>query len=77
MIFKVATFYTPRMGQPMKSHISAYTLWYNPAWEGCVEYEVDALTGSEAKKLAIGLRLQRERAVFYAPSARARGEEKP
>ena len=31
----------------------AYTLWYNPQWPGCCEHEVEAVNGTEAKKIAI------------------------
>jgi hypothetical protein len=31
----------------------AYTTWYNPQWPGCCEHEVEAVNGTEAKKLAI------------------------
>lgn len=32
---------------------NAYTLTYNPQWEGCCEHTVEAKNGTEAKKLAI------------------------
>lgn len=31
----------------------AYTTWYNPLWEGCIQVEVEAENGTQAKKLAI------------------------
>jgi hypothetical protein len=31
----------------------AYTTWYNPQWKGCCEHEVEAVNGTEAKRLAI------------------------
>jgi hypothetical protein len=34
-------------------HYRAYTRWYNPEWPGCCEHEVEAINGTEAKKLAI------------------------
>jgi hypothetical protein len=34
-------------------HPRAYTLWYNPEWDGCCEHIVRASSGAEAKKLAI------------------------
>lgn len=34
----------------------AYLLTYNASWEGCVEYEVIAHNGAEAKKAAIAQR---------------------
>lgn len=38
---------------PTKTRFNAYTLWYNPAWDGCCEHTVRAKNGTEAKKLAI------------------------
>jgi hypothetical protein len=35
------------------TRFSAYTTWYNPQWKGCCEHKVEALNGTEAKKLAI------------------------
>jgi hypothetical protein len=32
---------------------NAYTVWYNPSWKGCCEHTVEAVNGTEAKKLAI------------------------
>lgn len=58
MIIRVATYYTPKPGKPPKlSHISAYTRWYNPNWQGCVEYDVEAKRGTEAKLIARERRL--------------------
>lgn len=31
----------------------AYTLWYNPQWPRCCEHEVEAVNGTEAKKIAV------------------------
>lgn len=31
----------------------AYTRWYNPQWPRCCEHEVEAINGTEAKKIAI------------------------
>ena len=31
----------------------AYTTGYNPTWQGCSEYKVEAASGAEAKKIAI------------------------
>lgn len=33
--------------------VHAYTIWFNPSWEGCCMHEVDACNGTEAKKIAI------------------------
>lgn len=35
------------------TRFNAYTTWYNPNWKGCCEHTVDAINGTEAKKLAI------------------------
>ena len=51
--FRVGTFYDGR-------HFSAYTLWYNTDWGGCIEYEVEASNGTEAKKIALKLRREAE-----------------
>lgn len=40
----------------------AYTLWYNPQWPRCREHEVEAVKGTEAKKIAI--REHKERCEF-------------
>lgn len=32
---------------------NAYTLWYNPEWFGCCQHYVEAVNGTQAKKLAI------------------------
>jgi hypothetical protein len=39
----------------------AYTTWYSPQWPGCCEHEVEAVNGTEAKKLAI--REHKERCI--------------
>jgi hypothetical protein len=38
--YRVATFREERPGR--KPRIAVYTVWYNPAWEGCVLYDVVA-----------------------------------
>lgn len=48
--FEVAVF-VERGKRVWKFH--AYTLWYNPAWDGCNIIHVEARNGTEAKKLAI------------------------
>lgn len=35
------------------TRFNAYTTWYNPSWSGCCEHTVDAINGTEAKKMAI------------------------
>ena len=59
--FRVGTFYHPIANKPpTKSRIDAYTLWYDPSWKGCVEFEVEAASGTLAKKEAISMRLVQE-----------------
>jgi hypothetical protein len=55
---KVYTFYEERPGRAPR--VSAYTMWVNPTWPGCKTIEVDAINGTEAKKIAIKLRRQEE-----------------
>jgi hypothetical protein len=57
--FTVGTFYDP-IEPLLKSRVSAYTCWYSNSWPGCVEFEVEAASGVEAKKLAKDLRLEHE-----------------
>lgn len=59
--FRVGTYYTSNGDRfPVKSRVSAYTLWYSTEWKGCIEYTVNACSGAEAKKYAIHNRLQYE-----------------
>lgn len=64
MKIRVATFLldTPPRLPLKKSRVIGYILWYNPEWAGCVIYEVEAKNGTEAKKLAAGLRAAAENA---------------
>jgi hypothetical protein len=48
--FKVGVF--PRNGKRTRRY-TAYTVWYNPQWNGCCEHLVIAANGSEAKAAAI------------------------
>lgn len=71
---KVGTYYRPeeRSGRPVRaSHINAYTYWYNTNWPGCVEYEVEAANGTEAKRVAVRRRLEHEQARERASEERA------
>lgn len=63
---KVATFFHGDYADPKISKIMAYTSWYNPAWSGCVMYDVEAKNGTEAKRKARQLRLEdlKENAAF-------------
>lgn len=56
--FKVGTFRHERKSGSV--YYMAYTRDYNPSWEGCREFAVQAVNGSEAKKRAIALRRQLE-----------------
>lgn len=59
--YKIGTFYHPKKGfPPTRSRVSTYTLWYNPKWDGCIEYAVSAENSAEARKLAIDQRLRHE-----------------
>lgn len=65
-MIKVATFFAQADGfgntdkRPTLRRVSAYTMWYNPQWAGCIEYCVPKSTGTEAKKHAKKLRLAHE-----------------
>jgi len=48
--YKVGTF--PNHTNP-KRKPRAYSIWYNPLWEGCVEYLVMAASGKDAREAAI------------------------
>lgn len=58
--YRVGTFPVPRGDGSPSTRFNAYTLWYNAAWEGCVEYEVIAPDGRTAKRAAIRLRQGKE-----------------
>jgi hypothetical protein len=61
-LIRVASFYHPgeHGGAPKLSHIRAYTQWYNSTWEGCIEYDIPAANGNEAKRRAREKRLAME-----------------
>jgi hypothetical protein len=65
----VGTFYDGR-------RFSAYTTWYNPQWPGCIEYEIDAMNGTEAKKLAIKLRREKEGDSNVKPKLKAKSRDR-
>jgi hypothetical protein len=50
--FRVGVFTEQRARGPS---YRAYTTWFNPAWEGCRVFEVDATNGTEAKRMAIDI----------------------
>lgn len=62
-LFKVGTFYRTSDGPLCVSRIQAYTVYYNPKWEGCLEIDVEATSGSEAKKIARHMRYDHEIAL--------------
>jgi hypothetical protein len=43
--------------------VHAYTTWYNRGWSGCIEYDVEAANGTEAKKVATKLRRAHEQRI--------------
>ena len=49
-LFKVGLF--RRKGAKGVKYI-AYTVWYDPDWNGCEVFEVEAPNGTQAKKRAI------------------------
>lgn len=54
--YQVATFYHPRS----RDKVHCYLRDYNPDWEGCVIYKIEAESGYGAKKIARKMRLNRE-----------------
>ena len=58
-MFKVATFFNPEHRSGCK--ITAYLRDYNAAWDGCIEYDVEARNGRDAKMLARTARFEHER----------------
>lgn len=58
--FIVGTFPGDPYNNGSRRKASAYTYWYNPEWKGCIEYEVMAMTGKDAKRAAIKARRQEE-----------------
>lgn len=62
-IYRVGTFY--RQGK-RKGTAHCYTTWYHPSWDGCIEYNVKANSGAEAKRLAKLAREYRERLISGA-----------
>ena len=63
-VFKVGTFCHTKLDAKVGiSKIQAYSLWYNPVWDKCIEYEVTASSGREARRKASELRLAHEHKV--------------
>jgi hypothetical protein len=52
--YRVGTFC--HWGARRTPRVMAYTLWYNPQWASCIEYDIEAPSGTEAKKQAIAKR---------------------
>jgi hypothetical protein len=71
-VFKVVVFTTDR-GATRNPLVTAYTRWFNPSWEGCCLHHVEAATGAEAKRKAIGE--HKTRCVVPAVERPARAEE--
>lgn len=67
--FRIGTFYEPRMGPPLISWVSAYSRWYAASWDGCIEYDIEAESGAEAKKIARAKRLEHEKARHFGKPA--------
>ncbi len=60
--YRVATFYHPKEGRaPCLGAVTAYTLWYNDMWDGCIMYEVPAMSGAKAKRQARARRVEHEK----------------
>jgi hypothetical protein len=57
--FEVATFCDKK--ETRISKVNAYTGYYNPCWDGYKMFVVEAVSDSEAKKIAKKLRLEWER----------------
>lgn len=58
--YKGGTFVHER-GEGRTPLVTAYTRYYRMDWPGCVEYEIEAASGEEAKRIAIRLRKWRSR----------------
>lgn len=56
-MFRVGTFFH---NEGRRSFVTAYLRDYNPGWTGCVEYDIQAHSGKEAKRLASQWRRERE-----------------
>jgi hypothetical protein len=48
--FKVGVFEFQRK---RRVGLTAYTTWFSTAWNGCCLHQVDAINGTEAKRLAM------------------------
>ncbi len=64
--FIVYTFREDREGR--KPRYSAYTQWASPSWAGCKTYLIEAVNGTEAKKLAITRRREEEATEAEEPA---------
>lgn len=57
----VATYWHPRKNRPCRvSQVHCYTRDYNPQWDGYVGFDVEAASGTEAKRVAARLRVEHE-----------------
>lgn len=61
----VYTFFHPRPGKTVRlSHIHAYTRWCPLTWSGRKAYEVEAINGDDAKRIAKQLRYLDELSAY-------------
>ena len=65
MIYRVGTF-THDRGPGRAPLITAYSRDYSLAWDGCVEYEIDAASAAEARRMARSMRRRAEAETFNA-----------
>lgn len=71
-LFQVATYYTPEPGKELRKRwIRAYTgRYWSSEWPGFKLYEVEAESGTQAKRIAVELRLLDEEEKSGAYNAR-------
>ena len=58
--YRIGTFWNPELGK--RGRATAYTMWFDEGWEGCIVMEIKTVSGAEAKKIAIQRRTEMERA---------------
>ena len=67
-VIHVATYWHPRKNRPCcASQVRCYTRDYNSQWDDYVGFDVEAFTGTEAKKIAARLRVEHERDSAGSP----------
>ena len=57
-VYRVGSFWNPELGK--RGRATAYTMWFDEQWSGCIIHEIEAESGAEAKKIAIKLRTEME-----------------